>query len=91
MEIEIQENPKLLQENPGLLTFARSYDMAETLLQTKRLSKSSEGRRNCTSDDDDDDLETVIKDTLATHFATVIQRWPAMALKVLDNQIEFKG
>ena len=97
IEIELKNNPKLLQENCRLLTLARTEEMVLKLLQMDKLeSEESDleewiGRQDNHSNLVKDDLGKEIKYAIESNFSTILEQWPSIALRILDEQIKFKG
>ena len=99
----LEENPNLLLQNKKLIKIARTSRMVETLLQLRKLKllnidskmdetnvKSSVLDKESNTEDVRTDREIIVEAIKST-FATVLKRWPNVAIQVLDSQMSYKG
>ena len=87
IELELRKDSRLLEKQPTLITHARTAAMAETLLQLDKLSPSSGNFDSSMTSD----LQRDLKSTMQAVFPTVLHRWPKVALRILNDQIQFNG
>ena len=80
---QMEVDPTLFQENTKIIKYARTLEMARTLLQIEKIEKLGVSRDSA----EQRAIILAIKQT----FSTILKRWPSIAVEVLDNHIKYDG